>query len=280
MGYNLQDHISTYLGPFFVNKPSSTFSIERDVNVPTIAQYFSTGRGILTTSGAQAMGFFASDQAKAAGEAEWPDTQIVLVGVTMGPRFGDEMARGFGPRRATMRKYLAHAAGQETFIQIISLGRPHAKGRIRLASRDPYADPVIDPNYLSNQHDIDVIVAGMKKSVALVENTRTFRELGGRFTTVPFPGCEGVVFKSDAYWECYARQLSITLHHIVGTAAMGPKGKGVVDTELRVRRIRGLRVVDASVMPVVPVGESHRQNILPYLTVVCTKPLQKSRKSV
>jgi choline dehydrogenase-like flavoprotein len=130
------------------------FSIDRDVNVPTIARYLSTGKGVLTTSGTQAMGFFVSDKAKEAGEEDWPDVQIILAGVTLGRRFGEELARGFGPRRDVMLQYLAHAEGKETFLQIVSLGRPHARGRITLGSIDPYVPAVIDPNYLSNQHDI------------------------------------------------------------------------------------------------------------------------------
>jgi len=81
-----------------------------------------------------------------------------------------------------MRKYFAHAEGKgkkppffhftpenhlhnfaESFLQIVSLGRPHAVGTIELGSSDPYAPPVIDPYYLSNSHDIRVLVEGMQK---------------------------------------------------------------------------------------------------------------------
>jgi len=86
--------------------------------------------------------------------------------------------------------------------------------------------------------------------VSLIEDTASFKRFNGSFTNVPFPGCEQVRFKSAAYYECYARHLSITLHHIVGACAIGK----VVDNELRVKGIRNLRVIDASVMPVVPVG--------------------------
>jgi len=232
------------------------FSIERDVNVPNVAKYLRTGQGVLTTSGTQAMGFFASEEAKKVGEGDWPDVQIILAGVTCGNRFAEELARGFGPKRKVMKDYLAHADGQETFLQIVSLGRPHARGYITISSIDPYTPAVIDPNYLSNEHDIKVMVEGIKKAVALIENTITYKEFDGRFTNVSFPGCEAYEMKSDEYWECYARQLSITLHHIVGSCSMGKEGEGVVDTELRVRGIRNLRVIDASVMPVVPVGKS------------------------
>jgi choline dehydrogenase-like flavoprotein len=86
-------------------------------------------------------------------------------------------------------------------LQIVSLGRPHARGDIKLQSIDPYAPSLIDPRYLDNQHDLDVLVEGIKKAVELVETTRVFKRLSGRFTDVPFPGCEKVPFRSDEYWK-------------------------------------------------------------------------------
>jgi choline dehydrogenase-like flavoprotein len=98
----------------------------------------------------------------------------------------------------------------------------------------------------------------------LAENTTTMIELGSRFTDVPFPGCEGIPFRSDAYWECYIRQYSITLHHIVGTCSMGRRGskEAVVDPQLRVLGTEGLRVIDASVMPLLPISNTHAPSVM------------------
>jgi hypothetical protein len=112
------------------------------------------------------------------------------------------------------------------------------------------------------------MVEGMKKAVSLIEDTTTYKRFEGRFTNVSFPGCEHIEFKSDAYYECYARQLSITLHHIVGGCSMGAEGEGVVDTQLRVRGIRNLRVIDASVMPQVVVGELPSEPSLPEVELI------------
>lgn len=100
---------------------------------------------------------------------------------------------------------------------------------------------------------------GLKRAVELVENTTAFQEVGARFTDEIFPGCENIPFRTDAYWECLARQYTITLHHIVASATMGKPDapETVVDPQLRVLGAKGLRVVDLSVLPVVPLTNSH-----------------------
>jgi len=264
VGNNLQDHISTYLGPFFVDQPVS-FSIERDIiNSASIAQFLVQGTGTLTTTGTQAMGFFSTSHAKAANESTWPDIQTILIGVSVGENFASDFARGFGLKHGLYQRYLQHAVGRDSFMQIVSLARPKARGYIKLRNADPEAPILIHPNYYEDQEDADVIVEGMKKAVELIENTAAFKAIGGRFTDQVFPGCEATRFRSDKYWECYARHLSITLHHIVGSCSMGKATDpyAVVDPQLRVLGIDFLRVVDASVMPTVPVGNTHAPTVM------------------
>jgi choline dehydrogenase len=67
----------------------------------------------------------------------------------------------------------------------------------------------------------------------------------------PLPGCDAT-FNSDDYWRCVIRRMTFTNHHQSGTARMGTDQDAVVDPQLRVRGVEGLRVVDASVMPLVP----------------------------
>jgi len=122
----------------------------------------------------------------------------------------------------------------------------------------------MDPRYFDNEDDIKVLVEGVKKAVFLAENTTTFSTLGTSFTKTVLPGCENVPFRSDEYFECYIRTYSVTLHHIVGTCAMGRNDSkdAVVDPELRVIGVKGLRVIDASIMPVVPVSNTQAPTIM------------------
>ncbi|CAL8128032.1 unnamed protein product [Orchesella dallaii] len=95
--------------------------------------------------------------------------------------------------------------------------------------------------------DIHSIIEGVKILLYLTQNTTTLgHELGARYTTQSLPGCEHLQFQSEEYWECYVRRYTVTLHHPVGTASLGT----VVDTKLRVYGTQNLRVIDASVEPV------------------------------
>lgn len=92
-----------------------------------------------------------------------------------------------------------------------------------------------------------------------VSQTPTFQKYGSRLLPIPFPGCEHETFMSDAYWWCATGLVSTNLHHQSGTCKMGPDTDpdAVVDPELRVRGVRGLRVVDTSIMPVIPAGHTN-----------------------
>lgn len=101
------------------------------------------------------------------------------------------------------------------------------------------------------------MIEGIKTSLYLVENTTSFQNLRARFTSKKFPGCEHIPFRSDEYFECYIRHFSLSLNDPVGSCGMGQvdMGRGgVVDSELKVIGVNGLRVVDASVMPSIPGG--------------------------
>ncbi|CAG7828275.1 unnamed protein product, partial [Allacma fusca] len=183
------------------------------------------------------------------------DIQYILSGGAQHESSPKEYSKAFHVREDIFSKYVRTSIGKDSFFIIVSLGRPVARGEITLSSNDPYKEPIIDPNYLTNNEDIIRMIEAVKKAVNLAENTTPFRKIGSRLTDTPFPGCEHVPHRSDAYFECYIRSLSLTLHHIVGTASMGRPDSphAVVDTELRVIGTKGLRVMDASIMPIVPV---------------------------
>ena len=93
----------------------------------------------------------------------------------------------------------------------------------------------------------------MQRAVQLVENTTAFQKYDGKLIDKPFPGCENFKLRSKEYMECYARHFSLTMYHPTSTCTMGRKDDpiAVVDSQLRVKGIKGLRVVDASIMPTV-----------------------------
>ncbi|MER5729276.1 GMC oxidoreductase [Streptomyces sp. NPDC002138] len=128
--------------------------------------------------------------------------------------------------------------------------RPVSRGWIRLASADPLAHPLIHPNYLGDRWDLERMVQGVKLA----------REIFATSAFSPWykqelqPG-PGAVTDEDL--RGFVRQKAESYHHQAGSCRMGVDDLSVVDPELRVHGVRGLRVVDASVMPAVPSGNCH-----------------------
>jgi choline dehydrogenase len=131
---------------------------------------------------------------------------------------------------------------------------PSSRGTIRLQSTDPYAPPLIDPQYVSDPDGLDM--------AALVESLKLARQIIASPAMTPFRGDEvlpgpGVV--DDDGLRDHIRNTSETLYHPVGTVKMGRSDdpQAVLDASLRLRGVAGLRVVDASVMPIIPNGNTN-----------------------
>lgn len=127
--------------------------------------------------------------------------------------------------------------------------QPKSRGWVRLASSDPLKPPAISPNYLDDERDVDEMVRGIKIIEHMVD-TPLFKKYNASIHRMKISGCPGV--DEDGYWPCYARHLTLSVQHAVGTAALGR----VVDERLRVKGIKNLRVGDASVLPYVPRGNT------------------------
>jgi choline dehydrogenase-like flavoprotein len=120
--------------------------------------------------------------------------------------------------------------------------RPRSRGTVTLRSADPAEAPVIDPNYLADPYDLKLSVEGLKTS----------REIMAQSALRRYIRCEhlpGPEVRTQAQCEEFARQYGRTSYHPVGTCRMGIDNSSVVDPQLRVRGVDGLRVVDSSIMP-------------------------------
>ncbi|KAK4312726.1 hypothetical protein Pmani_015877 [Petrolisthes manimaculis] len=141
--------------------------------------------------------------------------------------------------------------------------RPNSRGYITLRSASPFDKPYITHNYLTDPQDVRVMIEGIKIALALTE-TRAFKKFGSRFYTRPMPGCEHAALWTDTYWECLARHYTSTIYHPVGTCKMGPYWDpgAVVDPELKVYGVTGLRVADGSIMPTLVSGNTNAPIIM------------------
>jgi choline dehydrogenase len=179
------------------------------------------GRGI---SPVQAQIFWRSD-----GRLPTPDLQAVY--------FNRPMAApgGFAPEHG--------------FTIGVLIVRPASAGTLRLASADPDAAPLLDPQTYACEADMAAVLAGVALMRAL-SATDALAEWGAREVD-PGPEIEGVAL------ERWVRERTLSSHHQVGTARMGVDALAVVDPQLRVYGVDGLRVADASIMPAVTSGNTH-----------------------
>jgi choline dehydrogenase len=129
-----------------------------------------------------------------------------------------------------------------------------SRGRIMLASADPVAKPIIDPGYFANDADLNVLVAG----VPMAREIGRHEPLSGITAGEIMPGPD---INDDEQIREWIRATSGTMFHPTGTCAMGGNAGAVCDPELRVRGVEGLRIVDASVLPATPRGNTNAPTI-------------------
>lgn len=237
VGENLQDHLVAGLAP--AASGGTLYGAEKPAQ---LARYLAQRRGMLTSNVAEAYGFARTEVAEETGApADLPDIEIIFAAA---PYVGE----GLVPLPA------------EGITVGAILLRPRSRGTIRLASADPTAAAVIDPGYLSDPDGVDArtLLAGLAECERLIATDAL-----GAVTTGGWVQPEGGASMSPTERaEMSMRRYSHTLYHPVGTARMGLDEASVVDPELRVRGVRGLRVADASVMPTVIRGHTNAPAIV------------------
>jgi len=132
----------------------------------------------------------------------------------------------------------------------VCLLRPKSRGSVRIDGPDPHDAPLMDPNFLAERDDVDRLVRGFKEMRRILAQPALASQ-GGRELAVSAQAT------TDAQIEAFIRRHADTIYHPVGTCRMGPAADDVVDAQLRVHGIDGLRVVDASIMPRIVSGNTN-----------------------
>ncbi|XP_028165078.1 glucose dehydrogenase [FAD, quinone]-like [Ostrinia furnacalis] len=140
---------------------------------------------------------------------------------------------------------------------------PKSRGKILLNATNPYGPPLIHANYFGDSRDFLPIIRGVRFLLSL-ENTKAFRSRGAYFVKKPLKVCDHLHWGSDEYTVCLAKAYTSSPYHPAGTCKMGPKSDktAVVDPRLTVYGVEGLRVIDASIMPVVVRGNTNAPSIM------------------
>ncbi|MCC5983457.1 MAG: GMC family oxidoreductase N-terminal domain-containing protein [Rhodobacteraceae bacterium] len=220
VGANLQDHLDLYC----ICELTGPHSYDRYARPHMAAlaglQYLLTRKGPVASSLFETGGFWYADP-----QARSPDIQMHL-------------GLGTGIEKGVM-------AMPQGGITLNSCHlRPRSRGTVRLASGDPAAAPLIDPNYLSDPHDREMSIRGLK----LTQEIMAQKPLARFIKAERLPGPD---VRTDAAYFDFICAHSKTSHHCAGTCRMGTDPEAVVDTRLRMNGISGLRVVDNAIMPTV-----------------------------
>jgi choline dehydrogenase-like flavoprotein len=228
VGANLHDHVDVVLGvdaphlkDLFGLSASGLWRVLGAMN-----EWRRLRRGPLTTNFAEAGGFIRSSPA-----VPTPDLQLHFV-IGKLVDHGRKTVFGHG--------YSCH----------VCLLRPSSRGTLKLASADPMAAPLIDPNFFGHPDDMPRMVAGFRLMRHILAQP-ALAGLGGREMA------SSASARSDAEIEAFIRQYADTIYHPVGTCRMGSGPLDVVDAELRVHGLQALRVVDASMMPSIISGNTN-----------------------
>ncbi|KAK6190335.1 hypothetical protein SNE40_002225 [Patella caerulea] len=255
VGNHLQDHIT--FAYYYKTKDLVFSSINKTQSLWALAQYLTTKTGVLTAPGGiESLAFITTDPKT----PEYPDLQIHAVHLMTNEEMLHDIA-------ALDLKYADHVSGIDGingFILVYTLLRPKSHGTVRLNSTDAMQHPVIDPRYLENKEDVDSLLRGVRFSQKLA-TTKTFKSQGTEFFHKPFSPClEKSKFDSDEYWRCYLGYFNLAVYHPTGTCKMGrtEDPTTVVDPQLRVKGIHGLRIADASIMPSIVSGNTNAPCIM------------------
>ena len=234
VGQNLQDHLQIRT----IYQVDNTVTLNQRARTPwgmamMGLEYFLKKTGPLTMPPSQLGAFAKSDPSQPSANIEWHVQPLSL------DKFG-----------SPLHKYNAITPS------VCNL-RPSSRGSVTLKSANPADAPAIAPNYLSTQEDLDVAVAGLKYT----------RQIMAAPSLAPFNPVElkpGPDVTSEEDLQRAAGDLGTTIFHPVGTCKMGPAhdDSAVVDDQLRVHGIRGLRVIDASIMPTITSGNTNAPTVM------------------
>ena len=248
VGENLQDHIGLGGLTFSVNRPVSIVE-HRLQSVSTVLQYAVFGQGPLTIlGGVEGLAFVNTKYANASDDL--PDIEFHFVSGSTNSDGGNQLRKAHGLTEQFYDTVFGPINNRDTWSIIPMLLRPKSVGSIRLRSKNPFDYPYIYPNYFQDDFDMKTLVEGVKIAVA-VSKTMSMQRFGSNLVAYNWPGCTNIQPFTDLFWECMIRQYSVTIYHPVGTCKMGPywDTEAVVDPQLKVYGVRGLRVIDASIMP-------------------------------
>lgn len=233
VGKNLQDHLAIILG--YRNKTKQV--VPGYMGLPKLLMeksiYEATKTGYLTTNYVDVGGFV-----RTSNDLDRPNIQFHCGGT-----FGD-----IGSLIPKM--YMGYGIGcYPGLVQVYS------RGEVTLKDANPLSDPLLDPNYLADVRDMEALIQGLRVGREIMNNSFAKQYVDKEMMP-------GMKIRSDVQIREYIRRNASTLYHPAGSCKMGNDDMSVVDATLKVHGLKGLRVVDASIMPKIVGGNTNAPTIM------------------
>ncbi|XP_041979499.1 glucose dehydrogenase [FAD, quinone]-like [Aricia agestis] len=253
VGENLQDHV-TFNG-IIIALPNDTSTLVKNIDMlQEVREYKEQAikSGPISANGAVSSIAFIKTEPQLIA----PDIQFQIDHVT----FREEYLRE--PVLFEKLAFLPTSFYNGLMPRVMNLV-PKSRGYLHLNSTNSRDPPKIYANYFDDPEDVLTILRGVRFLLTL-EDTEAFKSFGAYFVRDPLPACKCYEWGSDEYFICAAKSYTATTYHPVGSCKMGPAWdkKAVVDNKLRVYGIKGLRVIDSSIMPVIVRGNTNAPSIL------------------
>ncbi|XP_055692366.1 glucose dehydrogenase [FAD, quinone]-like [Lutzomyia longipalpis] len=259
VGKNLQDHPGIILAFKFDQSTAAAYS--QDDLLRDFSQYLMNRTGPFASTGPMyTVGYVNTHDP----QAKFPDYQYLHMDFQKNQTaMLRRSLRFFGYNDYIAEIGAAAATDAHVLLVLATYLTPQFRGEILLRGSNPTDKPRITANYFTRPYDIDSYVRAIRLYMRFL-STQSFQRREVEFIRFPIPPCDRMKFDSDEYWTCYARHMITTVFHPVGTAKMGPDSdpSAVVDYRLRVKGTKGLRVVDASIMPIIPRGNTNAPTMM------------------
>lgn len=251
VGENLQDHV-VFLG-LVVTTTKDEIGLD-GINTTKLAEYVKYHTGLLTVPGAyEALLFIPSSDEE--GAKDHPDIKLALTAVFPSPEF-QKTAYVTSEFYKEFYEPLIEQ-GRKGFMNTITMVQPESRGTVKLNNTDVNGPPLIDPAMFSVESDINRTVKGVLKVLDLFKRP-SMLAIGAEIYNGSHPQCKNLSMWSPEYVRCFLQHSGFPSMHVCCTCRMGNDSHAVVDARLRVRGgVKGVRVVDASVMPRITSGNTH-----------------------
>lgn len=256
VGDNLQDHVMSapleFYSPF-----EMSITLAKSENFASAWAYSLFGAGLKQSPR------FREGTAFVRTRHQPPHIKYPLIGLHVVASLGAYSHSHVNTKKELWEAIYGKPPSKEGFSIFPILLHPRSRGTLRLRSKEPEDEPLINPNYLMEDPDVKYLVEAIKYARKLVD-TQVMKDWEITASQAVLPECAKKGEFTDAYWECFVRTFTLSGYSPVGTARMGAVGDptAVVDYNLKVRGIKKLRVADASIIPNAISGNTYATQIM------------------